>query len=62
MAGRFQKICFIDICPENFLQETLFCSFPLLYMLLVLKNIDSSDISCPLSLSMVMESTPLTNS
>ena len=61
MAGRFQKICFIDISPENFLQET-FCSFRLLYILLVRKNIDSSNISCPLSLSMVMESTSLMNS
>ena len=26
-TGRFQKFCFIDISPENFLQETLFCSY-----------------------------------
>ena len=34
-TGRFQKFCFIDISPENFLQETLFCSFRLLYILLM---------------------------
>ena len=26
-TGRFQKFCFIDISPENFLQGTLFCSY-----------------------------------
>ena len=26
-TGRFQKFSFIDISPENFLQETLFCSY-----------------------------------
>ena len=26
-TGRFQNFCFIDIFPENFLQETLFCTF-----------------------------------
>ena len=31
-TGRFQKFCFIDISPENFLQGTLFCSFHLKLM------------------------------
>ena len=34
-TGRFQKFCFINISPENFLQETLFCSFRLLYIYIV---------------------------
>ena len=60
-TGRFQNFCFIDISPENFQQETLFCSICLLYLLLVLKNFDSSDIHI-LSVFveyMVMKSTSL---
>ena len=62
MTERSQKFCFINVSSENFLQETLFCSFHLLYTLLVRKNFDSSDISCPFSLIMVMESTSLRTS
>ena len=61
-TGRFQNFCFIDIFPENFLQETLFCTFVCcLYIFLVCKNFNSSDKSCP-RWSMVMESTSLTTS
>ena len=40
---RFQTICFIQISFENPLQETSFCSFCLLYILLTRTNFDSSE-------------------
>ena len=42
-TGRFQNVCFIDISSEQFLQETLFFSFRLLYILLVRRDFYSSE-------------------
>ena len=46
--------------PRIICKETLFCSFRLLYIFVVFKNFDNSDISCPRWSMMVMESTSLT--
>ena len=42
-TARLSKFCFIKISSKKILQETLFYSFCLLYILLVQKNFDSSE-------------------
>ena len=37
------KMFVLRFLPRNFLQETLFCSFHLLYIMLVRKNFDISE-------------------